>query len=82
MCLTGVEEEKKDEDVGGKARASATQHPPRVTGIPLQLSTVPLNQAPLEGAYACIHMQILNFGIYILIVILMEMAIGVVTPFF
>ena len=65
MCFTGTEEDKDEEDVGGKARASATQHPPRVTGIPLQLSTVPLNQAPLEGAYACIRLQILKFKIHI-----------------
>ena len=82
MCFTGTEEEEDEEDVGGKARASATQHPPRVTGIPLRLSTVPLNQAPLEGVYACIRMQILKSKINILIVILMEMAIGVATPFF
>ena len=66
IIVTGVEEEEKEEDVGGKARASATQHPPRVTGIPLQLSAVPLSQAPLEGAYASIHMQICiqNFGYF------------------
>ena len=82
MCFTGTRRRRKGRSVGGKARASATQHPPRVTGIPLQLSTVPLNQAPLEGAYACIRMQILKSKIHILIVILMEMAIGVATPFF
>ena len=64
--VTGVQERVQEEGVGGKARASATQHPPRVTGIPLQLSAVPLSQAPLEGAYASIHMQICiqNFGYF------------------